>query len=141
MPQKLRGTVTYMVKSDEGTASDKLDFTISLPCSAFICPVPCSQQQFASMLSSGGLCDTQTIKAPLVNTADFGAALSAIVTALHLTVLENIDESASLYGCSIANQHVCLLVKSVGGNMLAVNAKSSDSQLVSNLLDEIKVIV
>ena len=28
-----------------------------------------------------------------------------------------------------------------GGNMLAVNAKSSDSQLVSNLLDEIKVLV
>ena len=30
-------------QSDDGTASDKLDFTVSLPCSAFICPILCSQ--------------------------------------------------------------------------------------------------
>lgn len=34
---------SLLTQSDEGTASDKLDFTISLPCSAFICPIPCSQ--------------------------------------------------------------------------------------------------
>ena len=55
---------------------------------------------------------THTIQAALANTPDFDAALSGIAIALHLTVLEHIDNSASLYGCSIANQHVCFLVKS-----------------------------
>ena len=43
MPQKLRGTLTYMVKSEEGTSGEKVDFKVQLPCSAFICPVPCAQ--------------------------------------------------------------------------------------------------
>ena len=43
MPQKLRGTLTYMVKSEQGTSGEKIDFKVQLPCSAFICPVPCAQ--------------------------------------------------------------------------------------------------
>ena len=76
------------------------------------------RQQFASLLSGGTLTDKQTIKVQLSNTADFGSALSAVAAGLHLGIVEHIEESASLYGCSISNHHICLLVKSlVSGNM------------------------
>jgi AP-3 complex subunit delta-1 len=141
MPQKLRGTVTYMAKSDEGTASDKLDFSLHLPCSAFICPMPCVNQHFSTLLGSGSLCDTQTVNVSLSNVVDFSAALQTITQGLHLSIVEHIDNSASLYGCSITSQHICLLVKEAGSGKLIVNAKGSDSQLVSNLLDEVKALV
>ena len=63
------------------------------------------------MLSGGGLCDTQSAKVKLTNTPDFGSALVVLSSALHMVVVEQIDNSASLYGCSIAQHHVCLLVK------------------------------
>ena len=71
------------------------------------------RQQFASLLSGGTLTDKQTIKVQLSKTVDFGSALSAIAAGLHLGIVERIEESASLYGSSISNHHVCLLVKSL----------------------------
>ena len=71
------------------------------------------RQQFASLLSGGTLTDKQTIKVQLSNTADFASALSAIAAGLHLGIVEHIEESASLYGSSISNHHICLLVKSL----------------------------
>ena len=71
------------------------------------------RQQFASLLSGGTLTDKQTIKVQLSNTADFGSALSAIAAGLHMGIVEHIEESASLCGCSISNHHICLLVKSL----------------------------
>ncbi len=47
----------------------------------------------------------------LTNTASFAQALQAISSTLHVGLVEQIEESASLYGCSISNHHVCLLVK------------------------------
>jgi hypothetical protein len=72
-----------------------------------------SRQQFASLLSGGTLTDKQTIKVQLSNTGDFGSALSSIAAGLHLGIVEHIEESASLYGSSISNHHICLLVKSL----------------------------
>ena len=79
----------------------------------WILQFPPFRQQFASLLSGGTLTDKQTIKMQLSNTADFGSALSAIAAGLHLGIVEHIEESASLYGCSISNHHICLLVKSL----------------------------
>ena len=77
-------------------------------------------------------------------------------------VLEQFENSASLHGSSVANHHVCLLVKSSvsllfirwwyvyigllgppvqGDGSLAVNAKCSDATLISNLLDEVKALL
>jgi AP-3 complex subunit delta-1 len=42
MPQKLKGTLTYIVKSDDGTTQEKLDFKLLLPCSAFLVGLPCN---------------------------------------------------------------------------------------------------
>ena len=51
-------------------------------------------------------------QAALSKTADYDSALAAIASGLHLVVLEQIESSASLHGTSVANHHVCLLVKS-----------------------------
>ena len=99
----------------------------------------------------------------LAKMADFPSALVAIAGSLQLVVVEQIEESASLYGSSIGSHHVCLLVKAgvspislsfflfvyslspffppQAGNTLSINAKGSNAQLVSSLLDEIKNLV
>ena len=41
----------------------------------------------------------------------FSEVLTAITSSLHLSIVENIENTASLYGCSISNHHICLLVK------------------------------
>ena len=92
-------------------------------------------------------------------TADYDSALAAIASGLHLVVLEKIENSASLHGTSVANHHVCLLVKSAvsytsfqlindlllwlfqGDGSLSINAKGGDATLVSNLLDEVKAFL
>ena len=32
-----------VIQGESGTASEKLDFSLHLPCSAFICPIPCAK--------------------------------------------------------------------------------------------------
>ncbi len=41
------------------------------------------------------------------------SALFAIVQHLHLGIIEQLGDSASLYGSSIASHHVCILVKAI----------------------------
>ena len=33
----------HVFQGESGTASEKLDFSLYLPCSAFICPIPCAK--------------------------------------------------------------------------------------------------
>jgi AP-3 complex subunit delta-1 len=140
MPQKLRGTVTYMTKSDDSTAHNKIDFKLCLNPSCFICPTPLPQDRFAALLSGGNLCETVTIKVPFVKTDSFPSALLSISTCLHVKLVEQVDDGASLYGQSIAGHHVCILVKD-SGNSITVSGKGSDHRLISNLLDEVKTFV
>uniref|UniRef100_A0A1X7VV93 AP-3 complex subunit delta Mu C-terminal domain-containing protein n=1 Tax=Amphimedon queenslandica TaxID=400682 RepID=A0A1X7VV93_AMPQE len=141
MTQKLRGTVTYMMKSDSGTAQDKIDFKLTLSPSSFICPTKLPQDRFAALLSSGNLSETVSVKCNFTKTSTFFGSLSAIMTTLHLSIVEQSSDSASLYGCSIAGHHICILVKSQGDTKIAVSAKGSDSRLVSSLMDELKNVV
>ncbi|CAH1773291.1 unnamed protein product, partial [Owenia fusiformis] len=40
MPQRLKGTLTYMVKTEEGSTHEKLDFKLPLPCSSYLLATP-----------------------------------------------------------------------------------------------------
>lgn len=44
-PQKLRGTLTYILKSSDGATQEKVDFRISLPCSAYLMTSPCKRSE------------------------------------------------------------------------------------------------
>jgi len=35
-PAKMRGTLTYMLRTGEGTTEEKVDFSLRLPCVAFL---------------------------------------------------------------------------------------------------------
>lgn len=85
MPQKLKGSLTYMVGSAGNVTQQMLNFKLPLPCSTFVCPAACSKEQFAAILGSGELCEAQTAK---IKTAqDFSAVLGAVCRVLHLTGL------------------------------------------------------
>uniref|UniRef100_F6T2R5 AP-3 complex subunit delta domain-containing protein n=1 Tax=Ciona intestinalis TaxID=7719 RepID=F6T2R5_CIOIN len=59
MPQRLKGTITYMVQDDtkQHTNQEKLDFKLHLPCSAYLISTPLSSDRFTKLLSSGEVTD------------------------------------------------------------------------------------
>ena len=54
----------------------------------------------------------------MTKVAGFSEVLAVITSSLHLSVVENIENTASLYGCSISNHHICLLVKEAVGTTI-----------------------
>ena len=54
--------VIIISQRTDGATSEKLDFKLSLPCCAFVIPVPCDGKQFSDLLSGGLLCEAQTVK-------------------------------------------------------------------------------
>ncbi|KAL3868900.1 hypothetical protein ACJMK2_041656 [Sinanodonta woodiana] len=136
-PSKLKGTLTYIVKTDDGSTHEKLDFRISFPCSTYILATPCNGPDFASLLSSGELSEKGTAKCTPLQ-PEFSTNLLRICFYNHFKVVERVDNSASLYSRSIQGHHICLLVKQVD-QVLSIDGKSTDSSLLSNVLDEIKI--
>ncbi|XP_065844476.1 AP-3 complex subunit delta-1-like [Oscarella lobularis] len=138
MPQKLRGTLTYMIKRSDGATSEKLDFKLSFPCSGFIYSATCDGKEFSELLSGGKLCEAQTLKIKLTKSSSFAHALRRACTLFKLSVIERVEGSASLYGRTIQKHHVCVLVKMVDDSEVSVSGKCSDSMLISQLLNEFK---
>ncbi|XP_021362269.1 AP-3 complex subunit delta-1-like isoform X1 [Mizuhopecten yessoensis] len=136
MPQKLKGTLTYILKTDDGATHDKVDFKVELPCCAFLTSVPCSGGDFASLLSSGDLNAKSSISVTPSDT-QFHHVLAKICFYQHFSVVEQVSNSASLYSRSIQGHHVCLLVK-MNNEELKVDGKCSDNNLISSIVQDIK---
>jgi len=142
MSQHLRGTLTYIVKQSDGSStSEKIDFKIQFPVSVYIIPNPISNNDFTSLLASGDLKEKQSLKVTLKNDSTLQEILKEVCTKLRLAVIEHIDQGASLYGSTIQDHPVCLLVKKINESTLTVDAKSTDFQLLSALLKQIKELV
>uniref|UniRef100_H2ZNY7 AP-3 complex subunit delta Mu C-terminal domain-containing protein n=1 Tax=Ciona savignyi TaxID=51511 RepID=H2ZNY7_CIOSA len=140
MPQRLKGTVTYMLQDEtrQHTNQEKLDFKLHLPCSSYLIPSPLSSHHFTKLLSSGDLGDKATLQ---LNKPDITLEvfLQRLCFYLKFSVVEQIGESASLYSASIQQHHVCLLVKTVNAG-ISVDGKSDNSSLLSNIMDEVKTV-
>lgn len=108
-PQKLRGSLTYMVESSVGTVQEKLDFTMQLSCSNFMIGHLSHRDILTELLKSGQL--TAKTKKEISGCQDFTEALNKICTKCHVTLVEQIDDTASVYGHSLQGHHVCLLLK------------------------------
>lgn len=52
-PQKLRGTLTYILKSADGSSHEKVDFKINLPCSSYLLTLPCKRWEMKCVQGSG----------------------------------------------------------------------------------------
>nr|XP_006815142.1 PREDICTED: AP-3 complex subunit delta-1-like [Saccoglossus kowalevskii] len=140
MNQKLKGTLTYMIKDDEGTTCEKIDFKLLLPVSAYFLGAPCNSDRFAELLGSGDLSFKSSINLTTRDT-EFSHIVAKTCFYGHLSLVERVNNTASFYGCSIQQHHVCLLVKQLPSGSLSVDGKSSNDTLLSSYLDEIKNIL
>lgn len=140
MPQKLKGTLTYILKSDDGSSQDKLDFKLTIPCSAYLVGIPCNGDAYTKLLTSGQLSEKYATQFA-ASDADFAPILAKICLLAHFTVVEQVETSASLYSKSIYGHHVCLLVKQHLNGRLSIDGKSTDSMFLSNVIDDIKAIL
>ncbi|PNJ03178.1 AP3D1 isoform 4, partial [Pongo abelii] len=55
MAQKLKGTLSFIAKNDEGATHEKLDFRLHFSCSSYLITTPCYSDAFAKLLESGDL--------------------------------------------------------------------------------------
>uniref|UniRef100_A0A8C6W0I9 AP-3 complex subunit delta-1 n=1 Tax=Nothobranchius furzeri TaxID=105023 RepID=A0A8C6W0I9_NOTFU len=135
MPQKLKGTLTFIVKNEESSTHEKLDFKLHFTCTSYLITTPCYSDAFAKLLESGDL-KSSSIRLEGVN-MPFHHLLARICFHHHFSVVERIDSCASMYSRSIQGHHVCLLVK-ISSQTVSVDAKCDEPTLLGNVLDEIK---
>ncbi|MBN3288451.1 AP3D1 protein, partial [Polyodon spathula] len=109
MPQKLKGTLTFIVKTEDGSSHEKLDFKLLFTCTSYLITTPCYSDAFAKLLESGEL-KTNSLKLEGI-TMPFHHLLAKICFHHHFSVVERIDSCSSMYSRSIQGHHVCLLVK------------------------------
>ncbi|KAJ6655191.1 hypothetical protein lerEdw1_005669 [Lerista edwardsae] len=135
MAQKLKGTLSFIVKDDEGSTHEKLDFKLHFSCASYLITTPCYSDAFAKLLESGDL-HGSSFKVDSI-TVPFHHLLAKICFHHHFSVVERVEACASMYSRSIQGHHVCLLVKK-GENSVSIDGKCDDSTLLGNLLSELK---
>ncbi|XP_042335821.1 AP-3 complex subunit delta-1 isoform X2 [Sceloporus undulatus] len=135
MAQKLKGTLSFIVKDEEGSTHDKLDFKLHFSCASYLITTPCYSDAFAKLLESGDL-HASSFKVDGI-TIPFHHILAKICFHHHFSVVERLGDCASMYSRSIQGHHVCLLVKK-GENSVSIDGKCDDSTLLGNLLSELK---
>lgn len=141
MSQHLRGTLTYIVKDgDDKSTSEKIDFRINFPVSAYLQAIPISSQDFTQLLASGNLKEKQNVKINLEKNIALGELVQAICLKMKLVVVEHVDGCASFYGFTFRKQSVCLLVKFVELTM-SIDGKSDNFQLLTSVLKEVEELV
>lgn len=135
MAQKLKGTLSFIAKDEEGATHEKLDFKLLFRCSSYLVTTPCYSDAFAKLLESGDL-SVSSIKVDGISMS-FQNLLAKICFHHHFSVVERVDSCASMYSRSIQGHHVCLLVKK-GERSVSVDGKCSDAAMLGSLLDELK---
>ncbi|ELT88988.1 hypothetical protein CAPTEDRAFT_18044 [Capitella teleta] len=140
VPQRMKGTLTYIIKSDQGSSQEKLDFKLPLSCSTFLVGLPCNGDAYAKLLSSGDLADKHSAQCRAVD-SDLSKILAKICFYAHFSIVEQVESSASLYSRSIQGHHICLLVKQCADDTLSIDGKSSNASLLSNVVSDIEAIL
>ncbi|XP_064845811.1 AP-3 complex subunit delta-1-like isoform X3 [Oncorhynchus masou masou] len=136
MPQKLKGTLTFIVKTEDSSTHEKLDFKLHFTCTSYLITTPCYSDAYAKLLESGDL-KGSSLKLEGIN-QPFHHLLARICFHHHFSVVERIDSCASMYSRSIQGHHVCLLVKTAD-QTVSIDAKCDEPGLLRNVLDEIKL--
>ncbi|XP_061175521.1 AP-3 complex subunit delta-1-like isoform X2 [Saccostrea echinata] len=134
--QKLKGTLTYILKMDEGSTHEKVDFKLVFPCSSFLVATPCKGSAFTTLLESGDLTEKSSIQFTPQD-SEFQIILAKVCFYHHFRVVEQVEKNASVYSKSIQGHPVCLLIKKINGD-IKIDGKSTEGNLLSNVLQEIK---
>lgn len=141
-PQKLRGTLAYMVQTPDGLSTpEKLDFWLTVPCSSFMVGKLSHRHTLTDLLSSGQLIHRNSLKFNEVE-HDFSQVLSLVCFHCHFILVEQIDRTASLYSRSLHGHHVCLLLKADdSSNRVTIDGKSNCELLLASLMMEIQSLI
>eukprot|EP00123_Amoebidium_parasiticum_P017258 comp23772_c0_seq1/m.41199 comp23772_c0_seq1/g.41199 ORF comp23772_c0_seq1/g.41199 comp23772_c0_seq1/m.41199 type:complete len:1254 (-) comp23772_c0_seq1:650-4411(-) len=136
-PIALEGSLTYheTVNPDESPVPTTLPFTLHLPVSVFVVPVPVDPQTFSGLLSGGTLCGVQ--KRTITAQDGYDELIHLLETCMHMVVVERVGKATSTYGRTVQDQHICLLVRALEGEQVSLECKASSEQLATNILDEI----
>lgn len=140
MSQRLRGTLTYMVMTETGSTHEKLDLKLHLPVSSYLIGTMSKRDTFAELLSGGELSAKGSITLEAIE-YEFPHVLSKVCFHCHFTVVEQVGLSASLYSRSIQDDHICLLIKHMNPSRVFVDGKSTNQQLLSSLLEELRSLL
>lgn len=137
--QKLRCTLTYMTEGAENISTqEKLDFWLHLPCSSFMIGRLSHRDIVTDLLAGGTLTARSNITLENIS-LDFSQVLQRVCFYAHMTLVEQVDLTASLYSHSIQQHNICLLLKfNSSSKTLAVDGKSDCSPLLSAILEEIR---
>ncbi|XP_031845956.1 adaptor-related protein complex 3, delta 1 subunit-like garnet isoform X2 [Nomia melanderi] len=133
--QRLRGTLTYMLENKESTLQEKLDFAMHLTCSKFMVGHLSHKDILTELLKSGQL--IHKVKTEVNLSQDFDVILNLICYKCNLTLVEQINDTASLYGHSLKGHHVCLLLKYNKSGNLVIEGKGDNNTLLSGITEEI----
>eukprot|EP01114_Cavostelium_apophysatum_P002110 TRINITY_DN1183_c0_g1_i5.p1 TRINITY_DN1183_c0_g1~~TRINITY_DN1183_c0_g1_i5.p1 ORF type:complete len:1154 (-),score=375.58 TRINITY_DN1183_c0_g1_i5:267-3728(-) len=128
-PTKLPGTISYKVGENTG----KKEFTILVPSTSFILPVKLEKEQFISMIRENPL----QLSSVDVKCSDdeFQKFIVSLAVLLHVEIIT--DSPVSMYGKSVQNHHVAVLVKPKDKGVAGVQLKCTDDVLGKSLIAEV----
>ncbi|XP_034182981.1 adaptor-related protein complex 3, delta 1 subunit-like garnet [Osmia lignaria lignaria] len=141
--QTLRGTLTYMLENKENTVQEKLDFSMHLRCSKFMVGYLPHRDILTELLKSRQfICKNRRLRKLVSFSENFDVILNAICCKCNLILVEQIYDTASLYGHSLKGHHVCLLLKyDKFKHTFLLEGKGDSDTLLSEVADEVLEII
>ncbi len=129
--QMMRGTATYML--DDGQ-QDKLDFKMAFNASTLMVP---ENEGLPDLLAAGVLDHGSAVKKEFSASNSFEEALAKLSSEMNFAVVEQIDNTAYMYGKSLKGHHVAFLLKA-NGNQIMIEGKANEPSILAALTDEIR---
>uniref|UniRef100_G3TUF8 AP-3 complex subunit delta-1 n=1 Tax=Loxodonta africana TaxID=9785 RepID=G3TUF8_LOXAF len=135
MAQKLKGTLSFIAKNEEGSTHEKLDFKLHFSCTSYLITTPCYSDAFAKLLESGDL----SVSSIRVDGITISVLILLAKIEFHFGYWPRVPSSGSRLSLSLFLTSVACPSPNQGENSVSVDGKCSDQTLLSNLLDEMKV--
>ncbi|MFH4981351.1 hypothetical protein AB6A40_008060 [Gnathostoma spinigerum] len=136
--QKLRGTLTYFHDAENGSTQDKIDFHIMFPTLSFTVFATIGSDAYSLLLESDDIAFKSSVK--FITALPWRDVLKKACFYGHLSVVEQEDESASLYTHTIHADPICILIKKKNENV-SIEAKSCDNGLVCAIVEGLRDVV
>lgn len=124
-----------MLENKENTVQEKLDFSMYLRCSKFMVSYLPHRDILTELLKNRQfICKNRRLRKSVSFSENFGVILNAICYKCNLILVEQIYDTASLYGHSLKGHHVCLLLKYDVSNISEFNIRNSLREYKSEFL-------
>ncbi|ELV09259.1 AP-3 complex subunit delta-1 [Tupaia chinensis] len=129
--QKLKGTLSFIAKDDDGATHEKLDFKLHFSCTSYLVTTPCYSDAFAKLLESGDLSGS-SVKVD-------GISVSFQNLLAKLCFYHRFSESSGRGAWAWAFTSPPHRARCPQGeSSVSVDGKCSDAALLSSLLEELK---